>query len=104
LPDELRATAEARKVLLQRLAGRLLPPTFDAGRKQGFTMPLATWFTGEWGTFMEGVLAEADPRLLDPGMVRQLIAGQRRGYANIDRLFLLTMLELWRREYQVSLP
>ncbi|HEX9884594.1 MAG TPA: asparagine synthase (glutamine-hydrolyzing), partial [Desulfobaccales bacterium] len=101
LPDELRATAEARKVLLQRLAGRLLPPTFDAGRKQGFTMPLATWFTGEWGTFMEGVLAEADPRLLDPGMVRQLIAGQRRGYANIDRLFLLTMLELWRREYQV---
>lgn len=104
LPDELRATAEARKVLLQRLAGRLLPPSFDAGRKQGFTMPLATWFTGEWGTFMEGVLAEADPRLLDPGMVRQLIAGQRRGYANIDRLFLLTMLELWRREYQVSLP
>jgi asparagine synthase (glutamine-hydrolysing) len=104
LPDELRATAQARKVLLQRLAGRLLPPTFDAGRKQGFTMPLATWFTGEWGTFMEGVLAEADPRLLDPGMVRQLIAGQRRGYANIDRLFLLTMLELWRREYQVSLP
>jgi asparagine synthase (glutamine-hydrolysing) len=104
LPDELRATAQARKVLLQRLAGRLLPPTFDAGRKQGFTMPLATWFTGEWGAFMEGVLAEADPRLLDPGMVRQLIAGQRRGYANIDRLFLLTMLELWRREYQVSLP
>jgi len=104
LPDELRATAEARKVLLQSLAGRLLPPAFDAGRKQGFTMPLATWFTGEWGTFMEGVLAEADPRLLDPGMVRQLIAGQRRGYANIDRLFLLTMLELWRREYQVSLP
>jgi hypothetical protein len=34
--------------------------------------------------------------------VRQLIAGQRRGFSNTHRLFALLMIELWRREYRIS--
>ena len=33
----------------------------------------------------------------------QLIEAQRRGLANEQRLFALTMFELWRREYRVSI-
>jgi asparagine synthase (glutamine-hydrolysing) len=104
VPDSLRATAVKRKILLRLLAERLLPPWFDAVRKQGFTIPLGHWFKGKWGDFMREVLREADPRLFDPGMIARLIEGQRRGYANIDRLFLLTMFELWRREYRAEIP
>ncbi|HEY7527950.1 MAG TPA: asparagine synthase-related protein, partial [Candidatus Deferrimicrobiaceae bacterium] len=104
VPDRLRATTTERKVLLRRLARKLLPPALDVERKQGFTMPLADWFRGEWGKTVRSILDEADPGLFDPGTVRGLLEGQKKGYANSDRLFLLTMFELWRREYRAVVP
>jgi asparagine synthase (glutamine-hydrolysing) len=102
LSDELRATAGELKILPRRLARRLLPPALDLGRKLGLSLPLASWFRGEWGAFVESVLHEADPSVLNPDVIRELIAGQRRGLANTARLFALTMFELWRREYRVT--
>jgi len=104
VPDEYRATTSQRKVLLRRLAHRLLPPDLDLQRKQGFSLPLASWFKRGWGEYMESVLMEADSRLFAPSMIHGFLDGQKRGYANANRLFILTMLELWRREYRVSVP
>ena len=56
LPDRLRATARERKMLSRRLAARLLPAGLDLTRKQGFSLPLAQWFKGDWGRFIEDVL------------------------------------------------
>jgi asparagine synthase (glutamine-hydrolysing) len=104
VPDRLRATAAELKILPRRLAARLLPPGLDLTRKWGFTLPLAAWFAGRWGDYVESVLAEADPRLFDRGAIAALVAGQRSGYANTARLYALTLFELWRREYRVALP
>jgi asparagine synthase (glutamine-hydrolysing) len=103
VPDNLKATLTERKILLRSLAKRLLPPALDVNRKQGFTLPLDAWFKGEWGTFMFEVLMNADPAIFDKKTIINLIKGQRRGFANADRLFALTLFELWRREYQISL-
>jgi asparagine synthase (glutamine-hydrolysing) len=103
VPDALRATASRRKVLLKRLAARVLPPTLELERKQGLSIPLAAWFRGRWGGFIEDVLAGADPAVFDRAVIRRLVEGQRRGLSNTHRLFALTMLELWRREYGVEL-
>jgi asparagine synthase (glutamine-hydrolysing) len=103
VPDSLRATESGRKLLLRRLAARVLPPEFDAVRKQGFSIPLGSWFRGAWGEYMESVLREADPSLFDRNTIDELIAGQRRGYSNSHRLYALTMFELWRRTYAVSI-
>jgi asparagine synthase (glutamine-hydrolysing) len=103
VPDHLRATASSRKVLLRRLGQRLLPPTLDLTRKQGFAPPMQQWFRGNWGTFAENVLMSAQPGLFDRRVVEQLFAGQRRGFSNAHRLFALTMIELWRREYRIDL-
>ena len=43
IPSNLKATANTKKVLLKQLAARLLPPAFDYDRKQGFSIPLASW-------------------------------------------------------------
>jgi asparagine synthase (glutamine-hydrolysing) len=102
LPDRLRATSRDRKVLLRALASRLLPRSLDLDRKQGFSLPLNAWFAGNWGSFMEDVLREADPSLFDRGFIAELIAAQRRGLGNTQRLFSLTIFELWRRHYRVS--
>jgi asparagine synthase (glutamine-hydrolysing) len=104
VPDSERATQKDRKVLLRRLAKRLLPPELDLKRKQGFSMPLNTWFKGDWGRFVESVLSEADPTLFNKDLIHKLITNQRRGFSNTNRLFALTMFELWRREYRVTLP
>jgi len=103
VPDHLRATATEKKVLSRRLAQRLLPPALDLTRKQGFSLPLPQWFKGDWGRFIEEVLTDPAADLFDRRIVRQLIAGQRVGFANTHRLFALLMIELWRREYGVTI-
>jgi asparagine synthase (glutamine-hydrolysing) len=102
VPDRLRATAHERKILSRRLAERLLPPTLDLKRKQGFAPPLRKWLKGDWGRFIEDVLTGGEADLFDRRIVKQLLAGQRGGFSNMQRLFALTMIELWRREYRVT--
>lgn len=102
VPDRLRATSRERKVIARRLAARLLPPDLDLTRKQGFALPLAKWFKGDWGRFMEEVLTGPEATLFDRSVVRQLLKGQRVGFHNTQRLFALTMIELWRREYRID--
>ncbi len=104
IPDALKATRVERKILLRRLARRLLPRTLDLRRKQGFSIPLATWFRGSWGEYVQEVLSEAEAALFDKRAIYELISNQQRGYTNTQRLFALTMFELWRRHYRVSLP
>jgi asparagine synthase (glutamine-hydrolysing) len=102
VPADLKVTKSSRKILLKRLASRLLPAAFDRGRKRGLTMPLAAWFSNGWGRFMSDTL-RADGDLFDRATVEALVSGQRAGRANHERLFALTMLALWRREYRVAL-
>jgi asparagine synthase (glutamine-hydrolysing) len=102
LPDHLRATARERKVLARRLARRLLPPSLDINRKQGFSLPLDAWFKGDWGRVVREVLEDAEPSLFDRGFIQELLDAQRRGLGNMQRLFSLTFFELWRREYRVA--
>ena len=102
VPDALRSANGEKKILPRRLAARLLPKELDLSRKQGFGVPLAAWFKGDFGTFVGDVLGEADPSLFDRETVLRLIRSQRRGLVNSHRLFALTMFELWRREYRVT--
>ena len=103
VPDSLRVAGGERKILSRRLAARWLPANLDLERKQGFSIPLRNWLKGDWGRYIEEVLSEADTRLFSRDAVTGLIAAQRHGLANEQRLYALTMFELWRREYNVSM-
>jgi asparagine synthase (glutamine-hydrolysing) len=102
VPDELRATRRESKILPRSLAARLLPPQLDLRRKQGFVLPMDNWFRGPWGRYMESVLMADSRSWFNRDLVRRLLARQRRGYVNGHRLFSLTMFELWRHHYQVT--
>jgi asparagine synthase (glutamine-hydrolysing) len=103
VPSYLKATLSDHKILLKRLARRVLPESFDLHRKQGFSIPLATWLrSGPWREFFRSVLLQSDGAVLDRRALRELLKGQDRGRANAERLFALVMFELWRREYRVS--
>ena len=104
VPSHLKATATSRKVLLKRLASRVLPPEFDLHRKQGFAIPLASWLEGgPWQSLFRDVLLSSENTTFNHAVVDGLFAGQEKGRANSERLFALVLFELWRREYRISL-
>ena len=104
VPSRLKATASSRKVLLKKLAARILPREFDQQRKQGFSIPLASWLqSGPWKALFRETLLGSDDALFDRKTVTKLLAGQMKGRVNSERLFALVLFELWRREYRVSM-
>lgn len=103
IPSRLKATHDGRKILLKRLAARLLPPEFDQKRKQGFSIPLGDWLReGPWRELFEQVLRNSSS-LFDQRFVRNLFDQRDRGRNHGERLFGLTLFELWRSHYGVSL-
>jgi asparagine synthase (glutamine-hydrolysing) len=104
VPSHLKATTDARKILLKNLAKRLLPPSFDIARKQGFSIPLSNWLkSGPWLDYFREVLLDPATNWCNRGVVETLLAGERKGRSNSERLFGLLMFELWRREYRVEM-
>ena len=104
VPSNLKATRSARKILLRRLAKRLLPPDFDVGRKQGFSIPIGRWLeSGPWLQFFKEVLLDPQQNVFDQSFIKRLFKGQAAGRSNGERLFGLVMFELWRREYKINI-
>lgn len=104
VPSHLKATTHARKILLKKLARRILPPDFDLVRKQGFSIPLSDWLrAGPWLEYFRSVLLDPATDWCSHAFVEGLLAGERKGRSNGERLFGLLMFELWRREYQIEM-
>jgi asparagine synthase (glutamine-hydrolysing) len=102
VPSSLKTTIDQRKILLKRLAARILPPEFDLQRKHGFSIPLSNWLrSGPWRDMFYEVLLDKQC-LFNRNTVSQLLQGQDSGKHNSERLFSLVLFELWRREYQIS--
>lgn len=103
VPSHYKSTINNRKILLKRLAARLLPSEFDFQRKQGFSIPLSQWLKqGVFRQLFWDVLLDKEC-LFDRNMVKKLLLGQDRGHNNNERLYALVFFELWRREYNVSI-
>lgn len=102
VPTSLKVSETNRKILLKKLARRILPAEFDAERKQGFSIPLASWLkSGPWREFFREVLTDGSTSTFNAKTINRLLAGQARGYTNSERLFSLVLFELWRKEYGV---
>jgi asparagine synthase (glutamine-hydrolysing) len=103
VPSCLKAAPDQRKILLKKLAGRILPPQFDSSRKQGFAIPLSSWLQKKkWKDFFQQVLLDKHQTLFDHSMIEEMFKEQNKGYNNGERLFGLLMFELWRKEYNIS--
>lgn len=102
VPSYLKATVNQRKILLKKLTSRVLPPDFNQHRKQGFSIPLASWLrVGPWREYFHEILLDRQC-LFDKTTVSKLLSGQNQAKANSERLFSLVLFELWRREYRIS--
>jgi asparagine synthase (glutamine-hydrolysing) len=97
-----RADGSGRKLLLRHIARRKLPSWFDVERKQGFSIPLGAWLRGSWAALLEDLANDSADGLLDPQAVRSFLRAGRGSDRLAHQIYQLAMLDLWRREYAVT--
>jgi asparagine synthase (glutamine-hydrolysing) len=103
LPNNLKADTKSSKILLRKLAKKILPPQFDSKRKQGFSVPLKKWLQQtEWNNYFKEILLDSSCSF-NKNLVSKLFTDHEAGRSNNERLYALVMLELWRKHYSISL-
>jgi asparagine synthase (glutamine-hydrolysing) len=102
VPERLKVGKSGTKIILRDLARRHLPAGISDRKKQGFSIPMDEWMRGSWGNYTRAVLADVPATLFDRAFIDSLQNAQRKGYNNANRLYALTMFELWRRAYGVE--
>jgi asparagine synthase (glutamine-hydrolysing) len=103
IQSNLKATPDNKKILLKKLAKKILPKDFNLMRKQGFSIPMNSWL--EKGPFKElfwDVLTAPDC-IFEPSAVNKLLKGQSAGRNNGERIFALAQFEMWRSRYGISM-
>jgi asparagine synthase (glutamine-hydrolysing) len=100
VPNALRASRRERKILLRRLASRVLPPQFDAGRKQGFSIPLTGWMTPRYRAAWCDRFEPGYRHLFDFSVIRRLLGAAHLG--GVSRVFGLVFLLHWMETCGIS--
>jgi asparagine synthase (glutamine-hydrolysing) len=103
LPDGFRRRGPEGKYLLKKLMEPRLPPGIVYRKKQGFPVPIASWFRGPLYDRVSEVLLDGRSRhrgYFHPHYVEETLARHRRGRQDLSRrIFALLTLELWHRKY-----
>jgi len=102
IPSRLQATLQDRKILLKRLAKRLLPPDLDIDRKQGFTIPISKWLTPDILQVWRDDCREQIQSVLSEAAVARLVR-RRENMAGEHSLYAAIMLTTWMRHYRVAI-
>lgn len=103
VPTSLKAVPGQRKILLKMLAARLLPQDLDLQRKQGFSIPLASWIRDpNYRDVFETSLYRRNS-FFDQSYVRTIYDNALATGRNAERLFGLFILEDWANRYGMSL-
>ena len=99
MPADLKLRRGVGKYVLRQAVKPWLPSRTLAGRKLGFQMPLADWFTGGFSDFALQAWTSSgasEARFLDPQQVERVFDEHRRGLANHGRLlYALAMFGCW---------
>jgi len=103
LPSSYKYWRSQSKHILREAMRGILPPTIASRRKQGFILPIGTWFKTDLIGFAREVLL--DSRTLQrgyfsPAGLRQTVEGMRGGDDRFARrLYALLLFETWNRVF-----
>jgi len=105
VPSRYKANEYERKILLKKLTEKLLPPSFDRQRKQGFSIPLDQLIikNKDWQVLFNDELLNNKNSIFNPELTNELYKGLWKGRSTAEVLFALLVFELWKKEYNISL-
>lgn len=99
VPTSMKMRGTTGKYLLRQAIGPWLPEGATRRRKQGFAIPLAEWFAGDFGNFALELWKDSGLRkagYLSPAAVDAVFAAHRAGKRDHGRLlYALSVLCLW---------
>lgn len=99
LPIDLKLNGRTGKYILREAVAPWLPPSVMKRSKQGFQMPLASWFRGDLGNFARRTWNDsgaANAGYLDPRAVEALFDEHNDGRADHGRmLYAIAMFSFW---------
>lgn len=102
VPSSMKATRTGKKILPKLLARKLFPPGFDVERKQGFSIPMASWLkAGDIKELFWDTLTSSEC-FLDRNATAAILRNQELGFRNSERIFALFQFEVWRQEFDIS--
>jgi asparagine synthase (glutamine-hydrolysing) len=103
LPSSMKIKNGRRKHVLKEVAATLLPPDILNRPKQGFGVPLGTWFRGNLRELFADTLlspAALQRGYFQPAFVNRLVTEHLAGKRDHTlRLWQLVVFERWNREY-----
>jgi asparagine synthase (glutamine-hydrolysing) len=103
LPAAMKIKNGRRKHVLKEVAAALLPSAILNRRKQGFGVPLATWFRGDLRELFADTLLSQSARqrgYFEPAFVNRLVAEHLGGKRDHTlQLWQLVVFERWHRAY-----
>ena len=107
LPADMKIRGSTGKYLLRKAVEPWLPDDIVKRPKQGFVLPLASWFAGDFGSFAYEAWSgsgAADDGFLRPAAVDEMFAEHRSGRRDHSRfLYSLAMYGLWRSAARAEL-
>ncbi len=99
LPEKMKVRGVTGKYLLRVAFAGELPPTVGARGKQGFGIPVGTWFRGELSAWTREILFEPGTPLqtwFNRSSLEEMLSEHSSGRADHgERIYALAMLGLW---------
>jgi len=103
VPSSLKVTNQNQKILLKKLALKILPSTFSIDRKQGFSIPLGNFLLEKkWIEYFSQTISDADPSLINQPKCIELLEDRGRIHQNAGRLFGLVFYINWMKKTNAS--
>jgi asparagine synthase (glutamine-hydrolysing) len=105
IPSQLKLHGNDQKHIFKKAMSPYLPDSVLKHPKQGFGIPLSSWFKDDLSIYVKDVLLSANPLLasyLDKNYVRKIVEQNTTGKRDFsNRIWTLLFFEEWLRQQQV---
>jgi asparagine synthase (glutamine-hydrolysing) len=107
IPVHMRLRDRTTKYLFKRAMRGWLPDSIIDRKKQGFAVPLAHWFRGDWSGYLRDLLLSDTCRergIFNPSYVEKLLRMHDNGRSLDHQLWTLLSFEQWCRTFLDRAP
>ena len=102
ISSDLKANTKNTKIIIRKLAEKLLPPKISKLEKKGFELPLNLWLeSGPFRDFFYDVLSSRNS-IISKEILIKLFKNIKSKKNNPERLFALVQLQLWKDIYNIK--
>jgi asparagine synthase (glutamine-hydrolysing) len=102
VPTSMKVSKSESKIIVAKLAKKLLPHEILGQKKKGFSIPIADWLRhGKYRDVFKEVLY-SNECIFDKKIIEKIFKLHDLGLNNSERLFALFQIELWRKRNNIN--